>query len=313
MVSQPWNLTAGDSPQQNGRAEKAVQTIKARMRVALLACGWEADKWALACQYVHNVERSRMRPTMKKGPTLGSSVLVRKRFWKSRELEPTHTKVTYVSPLPEVHGHLVVEQNGKLAHTVEPPEEQGTWIAVERQAEDEDDALRMRRRIGGKTAVRALSLKDEVQGELLWSQRMRQADAVAEETLRMITDEEDTIPTMVRQIKQNLIVPEIEEEDVLRTRIVSAQEFLQEKDLWRGAIQAEMNQLFDEKKALVRSSLSYVQSLKETGRPIEIIPSKLVITLKPGPKRKIRIVACGNFLEFKGEELFAAGADASAL
>jgi len=38
-----------------------------------------------------------------------------------------------------------------------------------------------------------------------------------------------------------------------------------------------------------------------------------VITLKPGPKRKIRIVACGNFLEFRGEELFAAGADASAL
>ena len=94
--------TAGDSPQQNGRAEKAVQTIKAKMRVALLGCGWEAEKWALACQHVHNAERSRMKP-MKKVPALGTSVLVRKRFWKSRELEPTHTKVVYVSPMPEVH------------------------------------------------------------------------------------------------------------------------------------------------------------------------------------------------------------------
>ena len=87
--------TAGDSPQQNGRAEKAAQTIKAKMRVALLSCGWDASRWALACQYVHNLERLKMAPSMKRGPT---TVLVRKRFWKARELEPTHSKVTYVSP-----------------------------------------------------------------------------------------------------------------------------------------------------------------------------------------------------------------------
>ena len=312
--------TAGDSPQQNGRAEKAVQAIKAKMRIALMSCGWDASRWALACQYVHNLERLKMAPSMKRGPTLGTTVLVRKRFWKARELEPTHSKVTYVSPLPEVHGHLVMEEDGTLAvtsyvlsHTVEPPDEEGAWIAVQRQAEDEEDALRVRRRIRGKMAVRALTLEDELQGELTWLQRTRQEEVVADEALRMITDEEDTIPTIVKQVKQRLTIPEVEEEDVLRTRIVSVNEFLQEKDLWRGAIQAEMTQLFDEKKALVRSSLSYVQSLKETGRAVEIIPSKLVITLKPGPKRKMRIVACGNFLEFKGEELFAAGADASAL
>ena len=312
--------TAGDSPQQNGRAEKAVQTVKSRMRAALLACGWPAHRWALACQYVHNMERMRMRPTMKKGPPLGSSVLVRKRFWKSRELEPTHFKVTYIAPLPEVHGHLVLEENDKLAvtsyvlsHTVEPPGEEGTWIAVQRQAEDEEDALKLRRRIRGKTAVRTLSLEEEEHEEQRWAQRLRREETIAEETLRMITDEEDTVPSMVRQIKQNLAVPEVEDEDVLRTKIVSVQDFLKEKDLWHDAIRAEMNQLFEEKKALVRSSLTYIQKLKETGRQVEVIPSKLVITLKPGPKRKIRIVACGNFLESRGEELFAAGADASAL
>lgn len=312
--------TAGDSPQQNGRAEKAVQTIKAKMRVALLGCGWEAEKWALACQHVHNAERSRMKP-MKKVPSLGTSVLVRKRFWKSRELEPTHTKVIYVSPMPEVHGHLVMEPGGKLAitsyvlsHTMEPPEEDGAWVAVERMAEDVDDALRMRRRIRGKIAVRALSTEDGVQEEQEWLQRTRQEEVIAEESLRMITDEENTVPLVVKQVKQGLVVPEVEEEDVLRTKIVSVQDFLKEKDLWGPAIRAEMDQLFTEKKALRRTTMAELQELRGRGVEVELVPSKLVITLKPGPRRKVRIVACGNFIESRaGEELFAAGADASAL
>lgn len=312
--------TAGDSPQQNGRAEKAVQTIKAKMRVALLGCGWEAEKWALACQHVHNAERSRMKP-MKKVPSLGTSVLVRKRFWKSRELEPTHTKVIYVSPMPEVHGHLVMEPGGKLAitsyvlsHTMEPPEEDGAWVAVERMAEDVDDALRMRRRIRGKIAVRALSTEDGVQEEQEWLQRTRQEEVIAEESLRMITDEENTVPLVVKQVKQGLVVPEVEEEDVLRTKIVSVQDFLKEKDLWGPAIRAEMDQLFTEKKALRRTTMAELQELRGRGVEVELVPSKLVITLRPGPRRKVRIVACGNFIESRaGEELFAAGADASAL
>ena len=312
--------TAGDSPQQNGRAEKAVQSIKAKMRIALLACGWKADRWALACHYIHNLERSKMRPSMKRGPTLGSKVLVRKRFWKSRELEPTHTEVVYISPLPEVHGHLVLEANGKLAvtsytlaHTVEPPNQEGTWIAVVKEAEDEEDALRIRRRIRGKTSVRVLSGEEIEEGSLRREMRVRQEDALAEESLKLMTDEETVAPVMFRQLKKAVVSPEQEGEDVLRTRIVSVFEFLREAELWRGAVEAEMRQLFEEKRALVRSTLAHVQGLKAAGRAVEIIPSKLVITLKPGPRRKVRIVACGNFLEFKGEELFAAGADSTAL
>lgn len=60
--------------------------------------------------------------------------------------------------------------------------------------------------------------------------------------------------------------------------------------------------------------MSELQALRGRGVEVELIPSKLVITLKPGPRRKVRIVACGNFIESRaGEELFAAGADASAL
>ena len=102
---------------------------------------------------------------------------------------------------------------------------------------------------------------------------------------------------------------------MLRTKIVSVQDFLKEKDLWGPAIRAEMDQLFTEKKqALRRTTMAELQELRGRGVEVELVPSKLVITLKPGPRRKVRIVACGNFIESRaGEELFAAGADASAL
>ena len=257
---------------------------------------------------------------MKKFPALGQEVLVRKRFWKSRELEPTHHKVVYVSPLPEVHGHLVLEENNKLAvtsytleHTMEPPEAEGTWIAVERKAEEEEDALKIRRRIRGKVAVRVMSNEEILDGEMRNAEQLRQERTVAEESLKLMMDEEAAATAVFRHLKKNVVKTEDEDEDVLRTKVVSIQDFLQEAEKWRGAIEAEMNQLFEEKQALVRSTLADVQRLKAEGRSAEIIPSKLVITMKPGPKRKVRIVACGNFLAFKGEELFAAGADASAL
>ena len=44
---------------------------------------------------------------------------------------------------------------------------------------------------------------------------------------------------------------------------------------------------------------------------LEVVPSKGVATLKPGPRRKFRMVACGNFIEKnEGENLQALGADA---
>ena len=28
-----------------------------------------------------------------------------------------------------------------------------------------------------------------------------------------------------------------------------------------------------------------------------LVPPKLVVTLKPGPRRKVRLVACGNYID----------------
>ena len=149
--------------------------------------------------------------------------------------------------------------------------------------------------------MRVMTNEEILDGDLRRRERTLQEETLAEERLRLMTDEEVAAATMFRQLKKNIVTPEPEDQDVLRTKVVSIVEFLREAELWRGAVEVEMNQLFEEKHALVKTTLAYVQGLKSSGRQVEIIPSKLVITLKPGPKRKVRIVACGNFLEFKGE------------
>ena len=55
--------------------------------------------------------------------------------------------------------------------------------------------------------------------------------------------------------------------------------------------------------------------MEKSGRLVEKIPGKLVATRKaPSGKRKVRIVACGNFLEKPlgepSESISAGGADA---
>ena len=312
--------TSGDSPQQNGRAERAVQYVKSRIRTLLLSAGWKADRWPLACWNVHAMERLRRNQRKMVVPPFGAEVLVRKRYWKSKELEPTHEKVHYVAPVPEVHGHLVVEADGAfrvaayvMAATKEPPESEETWIAIKTEVEDREDEAEIRRRIRGKTAIRTLDMKENEEDKDEWKSSMQRA--IEEESMKLIEDDEDVGVVVYKRLRslKAVAVVETEAEEVLRTRIVSVAEFLRDAREWRPAIEAEMKQLFEEKKALVSTTLACLQEWKCSGREVDLIPSKLVITLKPGPRRKVRIVACGNYVEFKGEELYAAGADSAAL
>ena len=255
-------------------------------------------------------------------PAFGTEVLVRKRYWKSKELEPTHEKVRYVAPIPEVHGHLLVEADGALrvtaytmASTREPPEKEETWIAIKTEVEDREDELEVRRRIRGKTAVKKLKGEIEVDTDEDPWRRSTLREVIEKESVTIIEDEGDVAKRMHVALRMMMKELEVmaEEEEVLRTRIVSVAEFLKDSNSWDEAIMSEMRQLFHEKEALEKTTLRRLQEEKERGAMVELIPSKLVITLKPGPRRKVRIVACGNYVEFKGEELFASGADASAL
>ena len=312
--------TSGDSPQQNGRAERAVQYVKGRIRVLLLSAGWTASSWPLACWYIHAMERLRRNQRRMEVPALGAEVLVRKRYWKSKELEPTHEKVWYVAPIPEAHGHLVVEENGALrvtaytlAATKEPPEKEETWMAIKTEAEKGEDELEVRRRIRGKTAIRTVDVKKDEDEESTWRRSMQQV--IEDESVKLVEDEEEVGKVVYKllRILAKELKKDVEEDEVLRTKVVPVSQFLKEPEKWRPAVMAEMNQLFEEKGALRRTTMAELQDLREKNFEVELIPSKLVITMKPGPKRKIRIVACGNYVESKGEELFAAGADSTAL
>ena len=276
--------------------------------------------WPLACWHVHAMERLRRLKKDHTVPGFGVKVLVRKRYWKSRELEPTHEVVEYIASLPEAHGHLVRRDDGALMlaayvlqKTEQPPELEGTWLAVQTLAEDKEDALQIRRRIRGKTSIRTLQVEDEVEQHY----RSQATKEVLEmESLKILEDEDQVAQVVYRHLKtmmKEVKIGDEEDEEVLRTKVIPVSQFLKESELWTDAIETEMKQLFKEKGALRSTSMAQLQRMREQGLEVELIPSKLVITMKPGPKRKIRIVACGNYVESKGEELYAAGADSSAL
>ena len=111
-----------------------------------------------------------------------------------------------------------------------------------------------------------------------------------------------------------------EEEEVLQTKIVSPYEVQKNWSVWKEAAQDEIRSLLEEKEALEEISKGRVEELRreaeEGGRTLEVIPSKVVFTRKPGPnggKPKVRWVVCGNFEMKKPEEdNFSSGADATA-
>ena len=103
---------------------------------------------------------------------------------------------------------------------------------------------------------------------------------------------------------------EAQEEEILQTKIISPQEMIRDLSLWDAAIKSEMDSLFVQKEALKKITKEEKEDLLKKHPEVTILPSKLVITRKPGGRRKIRIVVCGNYAERQeGEELSARGSD----
>ena len=88
--------TAGDQPASNGRAEVTVQWVKAEIRRILHAAQAPFSRWPLAARNLN--ERLRLQQIGKAVtlPNFLTPVLVRKRFWRTRELLPTQEKVRYL-------------------------------------------------------------------------------------------------------------------------------------------------------------------------------------------------------------------------
>ena len=328
--------TAGVSSQSNGRAERSIQEVKSRIQRLLLSANMDAEHWPQACRYVHQMERRRWSQGHEKPcPPFGAQVLIKRRFWGRQDLQPTHEVVRYMSPDPDSHGHRVMKENGMVA--VAPyyiakatkPDYDEVWVGLIAEQDQEHQALDIRRRIRGKTTMKTMRLVEEPMMDGIdidemvededatrkdHHQRLRQV--LQQEATLMVEEDLELMGMTFDGLKKiKMAMPEVEEEDLLRTKIISVQELMGEKEKWDSAIRSEMDQLFNEKKALVKLDGEAMDQLRRNhGENLVVIPMKAVLTKKPGPRRRFRLVACGNFVErTASEDVFASGADALAV
>ncbi|CAL1136815.1 unnamed protein product [Cladocopium goreaui] len=333
-------FTPGDQPQMNGRCEAIVQHIKAAIRRTLHGAEAPFDRWPIAARFINEKLRQKQVDKEKKTPPFLAQVLVRKRFWRSRELEPTQEKVTYLCPSWVHHVHWIERADGTQALTKmvmqglsEPPKLED-WIGVE----DALNPIEERRRIRHKASIYMLEVEDAAEADELenqegdgrspsfeeeekdaWAKKQRVQRLIEEEMVEAMEDDEKVAGMVLDSITmvKELIGPE-KGEEVLQTRIVSQAEVRRSIEVWRPSIEKELTSLFETKGALRKITEAEVKKLLDEDRA-ELIPSKLVFTVKPdqtnkGGKKKTRLVACGNFSEREeGQDLFAGGASAVAL
>ena len=110
-------ITPGDQPQVNGRCEAIVQHINTAIRRTLHGAEAPFDRWPVAARFINEKMRQKQVDKEKKTPPFLSQVLVRKRFWRSRELEPTQETVTFLCPSWVHHGHWIERADGTQALT----------------------------------------------------------------------------------------------------------------------------------------------------------------------------------------------------
>ena len=327
--------SAGDQPQSNGRVEASVQWIKAEVRRVLHAAGAPFSLWPLAARNVD--ERLRLKQVGKQVslPNFMTPVLIRKRFWRARELLPTQERALYIGPSWVHHGHWIQREDGSYALTrmvmhnlVDPPKDED-WIGLE----DELAPVEVRRRIRGKVSLNHFSMtgdaprpqeeeeemEKEMKEEREKEDQLRELRRVIENEMRVAVDDEETASYLtldaVAALKEMTYDPKADE--ILQTRIVAQHEVRRNVQEWIEPIQKELDALFEVKKALRPIDRQQVQQLISEDRA-EILPSKMVWTVKPSPtckagKKKARLVACGNFAERSEADLFAGGASAVAL
>ena len=320
--------TSGDDPRANGRVEVAIKTLKTQVRRLLKAADVGSELWPLAARYADALNRSWRIGEEPKFPPFLQEVLVRRRTWRKGVFEPTTETVQYLFPATEEHGHWILPKDEPPRVTryvmkkAKDPVSEHQWLALEK---DTVDALLVRRRLRGKSAIRKIE-EDDVEEKEREDQKKRRINyirVIEDEMKMMINDDPETVMDEMAILAnmRKMAAETNEEEEVLQTRIVSPREVAENWSDWLPAITNEVDSLLKEKEAfreIYPEELHKMQKEAErSGKGIEFIPSKLVFTRKPGPeggKKKMRWVVCGNLEPKKEQEdNFSSGADASAL
>ena len=110
------------------------------------------------------------------------------------------------------------------------------------------------------------------------------------ETLKNIDDEVQRLEGALRGLAK--LEPTVKEQETLVTKTLTLDEVRKELAEWNDPIKAEYDSLLKHK-AIEPINREQHQELQRT-HDIEVIPEKLVATIKPSFKRKARLVACGN-------------------
>ena len=165
-------------------------------------------------------------------------------------------------------------------------------------------------------------IEEEAEEEKVQQLRQRLSRMIEEEMKDMVEDDPEIAVEefkWVAKMKRMMEEPS-EEDEILQTKGISTGEVAKSWKSWLEAIDAEAQSLLEEKEALKKIARKELEEIQEKaakeGRTVEIIPAKLVFTIKAGPnggKRKARSVICGNYESKKdSEQTFSSGADAAA-
>ena len=317
--------TPGDDPRANGRAEVAVQSVKTMIRRVMIQAGATSEWWPWAVRYVNELLRNFRITTPLEFPGFLEVVHTRKRTWKNQQFEAVMSQVKYLCPAWHEHGHFIQRENERPSVTryvlrrLHEPTTEAHWIALEKEVED---ALTLRRRIRGKSAIRSLEVDTSDQGEEVRKQVIEKV--IKDEMDRLVMDDlgASLLELPILNKLKKVAMEESLNDEVLQTKVISPKEVAANLDDWEAAIKDEIQSLLEDKEALrpvtKKEAEILMKDQKAKGRTLEVIPSKLVFTRKPAPppknyKNKMRWVVCGNYeVKKEHEETYSGGADSTA-
>ena len=123
------------------------------------------------------------------------------------------------------------------------------------------------------------------------------AMVLAEETLMTI---EEQLEGRVRMKKV-----EVEEEEILQTRVIPLEEVREDLEAWKPAFQKEYDSLLaGPVQPIFEQEL---KDMEKRGIKTEVLPAKAIASKKPPNKRKGRIVVCGNFAQSRDDQDVSVG------
>ena len=147
---------------------------------------------------------------------------MRRRTWRKGVFEPTTETVQYLFPAAEEHGHWILPKDEPPRVTryvmkkAKDPVSEHQWLALEK---DTVDALLVRRRLRGKSAIRKIEEDDveEKEREEQKKKRINYMRVIEDEMKRMIDDDPETVMDemdILCNLRRMAVQPN-EEEEVL--------------------------------------------------------------------------------------------------